>query len=281
MRAHLAVVALLSGVMVGGCATGSMGRPDVPQKPTSVSGVTIESNDPRLAAAILAEAVRPGAESSLQVAREYIRLGVLDSAFKLTERALKREPNLPAAHDMMARIWRDWGMPETALVHAHRAIYFAPRWSGAHNTLGTVLYALDRIAEARTAFLRAFELDSGASWALSNLCYLEFRTGNLDEARRRCEAAVRTSPALAAAHNNLALTHAAAGDMAGARGAFLEAGDVAAASYNVGIVYLAEGRYSEAADAFQQAIDARPAFTAAKTRAHQARMKALVADDRK
>jgi Flp pilus assembly protein TadD len=281
MRAHLAVVALVSGALVSGCVTSSMGRSDVPQKPTSLSGVTIESKDPRLAAAILAEAVQPNAEGALQVAREYVRLGVLDAAYKCTARALKRKPNLPAAHDMMARIWRDWGMPETALGHAHRAIYFAPRWSGAYNTLGTVLDALSRRDEARTAFLRAFELDSGAGWALSNLCYLEFRARNLEEARRRCEAAVRASPALATAHNNLALTHAAAGDMAGARDAFLEGGDAATASYNIGIVYLAEGRYEDASKAFQQAIDAKPDYTAAKTRAHEARMKALVADDRR
>ena len=280
MRAHLLAVALLSVAVLSGCATGSM-RSGVSHKPTSVSGVTVESSDPRLAAAILAEAVRPAADSSLQVAREYVRLGVLDAAFKCTERALKREPHNAAGHDLTARIWRDWGIQEKALVHAHLAIYYAPEWSGAYNTLGTVLDAMGRRDEARTAFVRAFELDPGAAWALSNLCYLEFRAGHLDEARSRCEAAVRASPALAAAHNNLALTHAASGDMAAARGAFLEAGDAATASYNIGILYLAEGRYAEATKAFQQAIDARPAFTAAKTRAHEARMKSLVADDRR
>jgi tetratricopeptide (TPR) repeat protein len=281
MRAHLAVVALMNGVLVSGCATGSIGRADVPQKPSTLSGATIESNDARLAAAILTEAVRPGAESSLQVAREYVRVGVLDAAYKRTARALEREPQLPAAHDMMARIWRDWGMPESALTYAHRAVYFAPQWSGAYNTLGTVLHALGKVDEAREAFVRALDLDPTAAWVSSNLCYLEFRAGNLDEARRRCEAAVRASPALAAAHNNLALTRAAGGDIDGARAAFLEAGDPASASYNMGIVYLAEGRYAEAGDAFQRAIESRPNFSAAKSRAHEARMKALLADDRR
>ena len=275
------LVAILCASVMGGCA--ARGATGVGARPQSTGGtaVVIESTDQRLAAAILAEAVRPGAESHLQVAREYARLGILDAAYKRTARALKREPQLPAAHDMMARIWRDWGMPETALVHAHRALYFAPRSAGVYNTLGTILDALGRTDDARAAFVKAFELDSTAGWALSNLCYLEFRAGNLADARRRCEGAVRASPALATAHNNLALTHAAAGDMHGAHEAFLGAGDAATASYNVGIVYLAEGRYAEAATAFQQAIDSKPDYTAAKTRAHEARMKALVAEDRR
>ena len=40
-----------------------------------------------------------------------------------------------------------------------------------------------------------------------------------------------------------------------------------AAHYNIGIVHLAEGRFEAAAAAFQEAIDARPDFTAAKSRA--------------
>ena len=82
----------------------------------------------------------------------------------------------------------------------------------------------------------------------------------------------RRSPA---AHNNLALTHAGSGRHGGARGAFLAAGDAAAASYNIGIVYLADGRFAEAGESVRAAIVARPAFTAAKTRAHETRMRAL------
>jgi tetratricopeptide (TPR) repeat protein len=277
LRAHVAVVvAILSTVVLGGCAArgSSAARGRVPSSAKS-GGLMVESTDPRLEAAILAEAIRPGAESHLQVAREYLRLGILDAAFKRTDQALQLEPRLAAAHELMARIWRDCGMPGTALSHGHRAVYFAPDSSSAHNTLGTIFNALGRTDEARSEFQRAYALDPAAGWALSNLCYVEFEAGHFAEARRQCEAALRASPALAAARNNLGLTHAGSGDLAAAREAFLVGGDTAVASYNIGIVLLAEGRFAEAGVAFQQAIDARPAYTAAKTRAHEARMRAL------
>jgi Flp pilus assembly protein TadD len=282
VRAHFAtVVALLSVGVLSGCATGAVRRGTPSSQAMSAQGVMIEGTDQRLAAAILAERVRPNAHSSLQVAREYVRLGILDAAYKWAERALERDPHLPDAHEVAAQIWRDWGIAETALVHAHRAVFYAPRSASAFNTLGTVLHELGRSDEARAAFTKAIALDPAAGWALSNLCYVEFTAGNFDEAKRQCEAAIRASPALAAAHNNLGLTHAAAGDLAGAKDAFLGAGNAAAAYYNVGIVELAEGRYAEAAAAFQQAIDARPTFTAAKTRAHEARIRALRAQVKK
>jgi Tfp pilus assembly protein PilF len=214
----------------------------------------------------------------LQVAREYFRLGILDAAHTRTARVLDREPRLASAHDMMARIWRDWGMPGIALGHAHRALFYAADSAAVLNTLGTILDALGRPDDARAAFLRSFELDSSAGWALSNLCYLEFRQGRVEAARRNCEAAVRATPTLAAAHNNLGLTHAASGELELAQEAFRAGGDEAAAQYNMGIVHLAAGRYDEAADAFARAAAARPDFNVAKTRAHQARMKALRAE---
>jgi len=275
LRANVAVVvAIVSTAVLSGCAARGRSAGRAHASSTS-AGVTIESTDPRLEAAILAETILPTAESHLQVAREYLRLGILDAAFKRTDRALSLEPKLSAAHEVMARIWRDCGMPESALVHGHRAVYFAPDSSSAHNTLGTILNALGRADEARTEFLKAYALDPGAGWALSNLCYVEFEAGHFEEARRQCEAALRASPALATARNNLGLTHAGSGDLDAAREAFLVGGDAAVAAYNIGIVLLAEGRFAEAGVAFQQAIDARPAYTAAKTRAHEARMRAL------
>lgn len=77
-----------------------------------------------------------------------------------------------------------------------------------------------------------------------------------------------------AAHNNLALTLAAAGDLDGARREFLAAGDRSAAEYNMGIVYLAKREYASAARRFEDAASGRPDFTQAKARALDALMHA-------
>ena len=84
---------------------------------------------------------------------------------------------------------------------------------------------------------------------------------------------------MTAAHNNLALTFVASGDAAAARQAFLAAGDAAGAAYNRGIVHMASRAYTRAAEAFEEAIAARPAFTAAKARAHEARMLAITSSN--
>jgi tetratricopeptide (TPR) repeat protein len=107
---------------------------------------------------------------------------------------------------------------------------------------------------------------------LNNLCDLERRSGRLLASEERCRAALMIDPNLAAAHNNLALTLAASGDVDRARGEFMAAGDPAAANYNMGLVYMSGGDYVSAADAFEAAIQLRPSFTAAKTRAHVMRL---------
>lgn len=274
------LVAVLAVALAGCAATGAVSSVGRPAAATGTAG-TIESSDRRLAAALLAERLAPSAEADLGVAREYARLGILDQAHTRAARALARAPRFAAAHEMMGRIWRDWGQPDTALPHVRRAIYYDPRSASAQNTLGTIFDALGQVDAARDAYRRAFALDSSAGWALSNLCYLEFRQGRFDEARQNCEAALRVSPALPEAHNNLGLAYAASGDLSGARAAFLGAGDLAAVHYNLGIVHLASGRLREASAAFEAAVKARPDFTAAKARAHEAKMRAMKADDRK
>jgi tetratricopeptide (TPR) repeat protein len=250
-------------------------------RPARVStlGATVEGADKRLAAALLAESVLQDAESHLRVAQEYRRLRLLDSAYARLNRALQKDSRLAEAHEEMARIWRDWRMPDQGLGYAYRAVYNDPRSASARNTLGTILDALGRPEEARRSYEMATLLEPTAAWAFNNLCYSEFRSGHLAQARVRCDEALQLAPKMAAAHNNLALTYAASGELDRARAEFLAAGDLASAQYNLGIVHLAERDYEAAAAAFEQAIQARDTFTAAKERAHEARVHVITGID--
>jgi tetratricopeptide (TPR) repeat protein len=276
VRTSLGPAALFLGVLVlSGCAPGLGNLTGKPGPRPHGFGNTVESSDRRLSAALLAERVQPTADSHLQVAEEYRRLGLLDSAHDRLMRALAKEPRRAAVHEAVARIWRDWGMPASGLRHAHQAVYLAPRSASARNTLGTLLDALGQLDEAQAAYEAALALDQDAAWALNNLCYLAFRRGRLQEARAHCEAALQRAPTSVATHNNLALTYAAAGDMGQAHEEFRGAGDLAAAEYNLGMMHLANGEHAAAARAFEEAIKLRPDFTAAKTRAHAARLRLL------
>jgi Tfp pilus assembly protein PilF len=239
------------------------------------AGANAESADPRLAAALRRAVASPSAENQLRVADEYVRLAILDTAYTYANRALLQKPRFGEAHEAMALIWRDWGLPALGIGAATRATYFNPSSASAHNTLGTLLDALGQPAEARAAFTRATALDPKAGWALNNLCFVELRMGRLSEARSHCDAALVADPQMTAARNNLALIFVAAGDVAAAGRAFLSTGNVADAAYNRGIIHMAQRSYGPAAVAFEEAITARPGFTSAKTRAHEARMLVL------
>ena len=275
MRPSLGPAAVaISVVLLSGCAARRPAVSSVQSRPVS-KGATIEGSDPRLAAAVLAANVSPTAENAIRAAQEYHRLGILDTAHAYLERAIQHDPRSAPAHEAIARIWRDWGMNEEALESAHRAVRLAPQSASARNTLGTILDAMERLDSAAAAYSAALALDSSAGWALNNLCYVQFRLRLLSQAQETCESAIRLSPQLAPAHNNLALLFAASGDVARAGDAFRAGGNAADAHYNLGIVHLARGRFRDAAAAFEEAIKARPTFTAAKSRAHEARMRSL------
>lgn len=232
---------------------------------------TIEQQDKHLAAALLALSMAPTGERHRLVAERYRTLGVADAAYEHFGRALAMNSQDAAAHDGLARVWRDWGFPHLALGDAYRAVFHAPASAGAHNTLGTVFQALGRQVEARRAYEQAIRLEPRAAYALSNLCYLSFLQGQFDRAAEVCRSALAVDPSNRAARNNLGLAHAAAGRFDLARIEFMGVGDEALGYFNIGIVYMAGRDYAQAAKAFDAASRRDPRMAVARDRASQAR----------
>ena len=236
---------------------------------------TLEASEPALAEALRAVAAAPSAVTHRAVATQYVRLRVLDVAHEHFSNAVSLDPKDAASWDGLARIWRDWGFPHLALPDAYRALYHAPDSPIIHNTLGTVLQALGRRAEARAHYEKALALDATAAYALTNLCYGWLLEGEAAKATDACRHALRLRPDLEPARNNLALAYDSAGDIPAARATFAEAGDRARAAYNEGILHLARRRYRDALNAFNQALAVRPTFGAAEQLARQARSRLL------
>jgi tetratricopeptide (TPR) repeat protein len=228
---------------------------------------TLEARDPALAAELLLLRSAPTAEHHRQIAEHYRDRGVLDLAYQHFNDALALNPRDAAAYEGLARVWRDWNLPELAVGDAHRATFYAPQSASARNTFGTIMQALGQYSEAKAAYELASWLDPSAAYAVNNLCYLAFVTGRINDAIERCNAALRIDPSLAAARNNLALAFAASGRMDVARAQFLDAGDHASALYNTGITYLAVGDERNALAAFDAASKARPTFAISRQRA--------------
>jgi tetratricopeptide (TPR) repeat protein len=239
--------------------------------PTPEHVPTMEERDPELASELLRLAAFPSAEGHCQVAERYRQHGILDTAYDHFTKALALNPRDAAAYEGLARVWRDWGLPQLGLADAHRATFYAPESAAARNTYGTLMQALGRYREARMAYDLAASLDPRAAYAVNNLCYLAFLEGRTDAAIQRCTAALTLDPSLTAARNNLALAFAAAGQLELARAQFLDAGDRASGLYNMGIVYLATGDKTRALAAFDEASRARVTFALARERANQIR----------
>ena len=271
---YLLVFALIStgcGIHGGGAA--AVKNPLSKLSKGSGFAATLESSDERLKAALAQLAFTPTAQAHRQVALEYRRLRVLDHAQEHFAAAVKLDPRDVVSRGGMARIWRDWGFPNKALPEARRAVADAPGSATAANTLGTVFQALGNFDEAKRWYGRAVALDAGAWYALNNLCYLEIMTRQ-PYAIAMCERAVSAAPDSAIARNNMALAHAASGDLDGARTWFRRATNTATADYNYGIVMMSERKYRDAQEAFRAALLADPDSTLAALRARQARLAA-------
>jgi len=244
-----------------------------PKEPVS----TLETTDPALGAALKALTTPPTADGLFAVGAAYHRRGLIDQAYSYYSQSLQVDQRHAQTHDALARVWRDWGLPQLGLANAHRAIHYAPTSAAARNTLGTVLHALGLRDDARRAYRTAILLDPKAGYAFNNLCYLSFVEGKSDLAISECRAALTIDPRSHAAHNNLALIYAAIGRGDLARSEFAAGGGAASAAYNMGIVYLAQNRYADAADEFDQARIAPLQVVDAERRARDARHMADIA----
>jgi tetratricopeptide (TPR) repeat protein len=239
--------------------------------PTSSVRETLEIRDADLAADLLRLSQAPAAATHRAVAERYRVRGVLDAAYRHYNAAVKLDARDAAGYEGLARVWRDWGLPQLALGDAHRAVFFAPASAAAHNTLGTVMQALGRHEDARAAYELATALDAQASYAFNNLCYLSFLDGGTEGAIVACRRALSLDPTLTAARNNLALAYAASGRMDLAQTEFIDANDAGRGLYNVGITHLASGNYAAAVAAFDAASRANPLLAIARERASQIR----------
>jgi tetratricopeptide (TPR) repeat protein len=236
---------------------------------------TIETRNSSLAKALLLVAMQDTAANHRAVSAAYRDAGVLDFAFRHLQRAVALNRCDAAAYDGMARLWRAWGRPDVAIGDAYRAINCNPASAEIYNTLGTIMQLLGQNDNARRAYERAVALDSRATFALNNLCYLEASEGHGAVAERYCNLALAESPAFEPARNNLTLAYIAGDDVTTAERQLLSGERTADRWYNVGMLRLATGRYREAAEAFDQASVANPSLRIATRRAVQARRAAL------
>jgi tetratricopeptide (TPR) repeat protein len=169
-RRALAIVAALAA-SAAGCARLPVAPAvtTVPKHVTSGGIGTAEARDPRLRDSLARLRREPSGAAHREVAAAYRALEITDRAFDHLRSAVALDQRDAAAHDQLARMWRDWGLPQLGMADARAAVKHAPRSPVAHNTLGTLLEAMGRFGQARQAYQRALALDPDAAYAVANL----------------------------------------------------------------------------------------------------------------
>jgi Flp pilus assembly protein TadD len=220
--------------------------------------VLLERSNPELVQALATLAEARSAANLAAVGYAYLQLQILDRAYSHFSSAAAADRTYAPAHEGLARVWRDWGLPHVALTDAHRAVHHAPRSASARNTLGTVLQALGQIEPAMATFQHAARLDAAAAYPLNNLCYAALQVNRRERAAGWCRQALDRDPSLRTARNNLAMAIGATGtrdELLAAIGPIPPPGERELA---VGLALLANGRYHEAGASFDAASSLDP-----------------------
>ena len=240
-------------------------------QPVKVLGTTLETFDHELGAALLAAKVNPTSAAARRVAAAYARHGIFDKAHEYLQGAVKNDPKDAANYEALARLWRDVQMPYLGLSDAHRAVYYAPSWPVAHNTLGTLLQAMGQRANARIEYERALAFEPSAAYALNNLCYSDILDGRSERASSRAARHSRRIHSCGRLRTISGSRMRRAGRMDAAFDAFNLSVDPGGALYNMGVARMARGEYGSAVEAFQAAQAEKPSLALAAARAEQAR----------
>jgi len=127
------------------------------------------------------------------------------------DETLALDPKFALAHAVRARrlVFRgnDTGREDyvAAVDAARTAVTLDPQLPRAHYALGTALFKVGRVDEARLALQRSIELDGNFHTAISDLAISEVNTGRLDHAVHWARRAIPLAPNLAGPYYTLSL----------------------------------------------------------------------------
>jgi protein O-mannosyl-transferase len=181
-------------------------------------------------------------QSSVDCEMSGVSLTMLGSAHEET-------PDLQAAHDAYCR-----------------AVEIAPKYPGANNNLGSVLFTAGKLEEALPYFRLAVDLQPNYPDALYNLGSTLSDLGKPDEGEPFLRRALELEPRKATAHNNLGLILKNRGDEDSAIEHFRIAAEIdptlAPARYNLAHALFRRNAYAEAVPHFSYALATRPEHSA-------------------
>ncbi|KAL3227623.1 hypothetical protein MRX96_048699, partial [Rhipicephalus microplus] len=200
----------------------------------------------------------------LFAARTWNRNSVWASREALFESGVRDLPGNAKVHYNYANLQKDIGNSDLAVKHYRLAIALWPNHASAHNNLGTVLTSAE---ESEHHFRYALNVNANHPGAHFNLANIYSKQGQKDVARALLERAVELDPDFCEAYSSLAALMAEKGDLAEAERLHqmaLRSDDRNAdARNNYGTFLQSHGRAEEAMAQYEQALDIHQNHTVA------------------
>lgn len=308
-KAPLFVLKSLAGLAIGlcllvgalsGCAhrhgAGSSLGPDQALNSLGSRGGSLQSSREKMpdSTAGLKKLPAMTAEDCEAQADMFLKLGKLEKAFVLYDRALRMKPGRVELHNKEAAVYMLKGLYEQALEEFKAVLEKKPDNAEANEGMGLCCFKLKRTEEAAKHFQKAVQIDPKL-WLSHNFLgvisdyYKQYEAavgeyqaaaairpsegflynnmgvsycfmGDYEKAASSFEDALRFGVSGAQVYNNLGLALCKLGRYEEGIEAFKKAGDEAQAYNNVGCIYLEQGNYDAARNAFEKAISCRSSY---------------------
>ncbi|MFC3225861.1 putative 2OG-Fe(II) oxygenase [Marinibaculum pumilum] len=131
---------------------------------------------------------------ALEAARQRHRAGEIAAAAEVYERLNRADPSHPEPWHLLAVVAHQTGAQERAVLLAEEAIRRDPARGAYHNTRGSALRLLNRMAEAESAYRRALDLEPGSPLYATNLAVVLLETARPAEALEMTGRALQAAP---------------------------------------------------------------------------------------
>ena len=187
-----------------------------------------------------------------------------DSAIRLIQGAVERDPDNPIYHANLGNVFKDAGRPSDAIAAYRHALELNPGDAAIHNNLGYVLQVSGMIEEGIGHYRKAIELRPDNYRAHYNLGNALFLTGENGPAVAAFREAARLNPRFVDTWDHLGTALQRLGRAAEAEACFRRwieiAPDSADAFHALALDLQQQGRIDEAFACYQRAIALRPDF---------------------
>lgn len=203
-------------------------------------------------------ATRPvGIDDYVQAVQSYDKGNKEAAVAGLTE-AIRQNPNLTMARNLLAGIYRDDGDYSKAADQYEAVTRLDPYWWMNHYNLALCYQFLDRLQAAAASYARALKLNPDDMKSNMNLGLVYLGMGQYDQAAQYGRRAVELDPKSATARANLGVIYDARGEYARAEAAYRQALELDSRQQstllNLGSNLIMQGKAHEAVATLQQAV---------------------------